>query len=285
MQMSIKPKTEDSVPPYLPYKTLTNYLENLRESGIPDQIDRSIMRNLSGTTQNQLTACLKFLYLVDDNNQPTDKLTQLVHSEGADRQDILRNILTEAYPNILGDSTNGFRLQSATSSQFNDKFRDLGVKGDTVRKCQYFFLAAARDANIPISSYVKATPTPHQGAAAAKTNGNGNGSGRGRSTSTTANSRRTPSATVAAQQQNFPKIEGTYSPPTKSMPPAPKSLSLQDMLVNTLQVHASKYPEFDPEWTEEAQNKWFEGWERVADRLMTMLDKIQKTQLGPEEVE
>ncbi len=41
-------------PPYVSYKTFKAFLEELKASVIPDQIDRSMMSKMSGITQTQL---------------------------------------------------------------------------------------------------------------------------------------------------------------------------------------------------------------------------------------
>src|ERR1700691_4993636 len=91
MKFSEGPDPHKLVPPYAPYRSFRNYLESLKQ-GIPSQIDRSVMRNMSGALQSQLSAALKYLGLVNAVGQPTDRLSRIVHSEGVERSNALRDV-------------------------------------------------------------------------------------------------------------------------------------------------------------------------------------------------
>ena len=131
--------------PYVSYKTLRTFLDSLQQS-IPGRIDRSLMSNWSGAVQNQLVAALKYLSLIDEHSVPTTPLRQLVHAEGEERKGLLAQVLRSAYPRLFNPDE---FLTSATVSQFHEAFQATGAKGDTLRKNESFFLAAATDAGIP----------------------------------------------------------------------------------------------------------------------------------------
>lgn len=162
-----------SAPPYVPYKTFTNFINGLGETGIPSQIDKSIMRSLSGSVQSALTSTLEYLKLIDKNGKPAPQLTQLVESKDKQRADILRSVLEKAYPFLFSGSV---ELKRATTKQVEDAFRDQGAGGSTVVKCIAFFLAAAKEALVEVSSHVK-TPqlqrntTPKRNAGAGASSG------------------------------------------------------------------------------------------------------------------
>lgn len=140
--------TEPTKPlaPYVSYKTLRTFLDSLKQ-GIPSRIDRSLMSNWSGAVQNQLVAALKYLTLIDDQNMPTPTLRQLAYAEGEERKQLLTGVLRSAYPDLF---TPDDFLTSATVGHFHEAFQATGAKGDTLRKNESFFLAAAADAGIPV---------------------------------------------------------------------------------------------------------------------------------------
>jgi hypothetical protein len=139
-----------TVPPYVPFKTLKTFLESLRVA-IPSRIDRSVMASMSGATQSQLTSALRYLGLVSENGIPSERLTQLVHAEGAEWQQKLRELLTDKYSFLFGD----FDLTRATSRQFEEAFNATGTSAETAKKCMGFFLSAAKDADLKLSPHIK----------------------------------------------------------------------------------------------------------------------------------
>ena len=58
--------TSRDAPPYLGFQTLQNFLEALRQ-GIPQRIDRTMMRTLGGTVQKQLLHTLHYLGLTSES--------------------------------------------------------------------------------------------------------------------------------------------------------------------------------------------------------------------------
>jgi hypothetical protein len=144
------------IPPYVAYRTFENFLTYLQARGVPSRIDRSVLSHKSGTVQSQLLLCFQYLDLLTSSGRPTDKLRGLVSSEGAARKKLQREILKSSYTFIF---ESGFDLRSATNHQLEELFQQTGASGETVRRCISFFLAAAKSAGIPFSSYLK----PHRG--------------------------------------------------------------------------------------------------------------------------
>lgn len=149
MKLSEGPDPSKLVPPYAPYRSFRNYIDSLKQ-GIPSQIDRSVMRNMSGALQSQLSATLKYLGLVNGAGQPTDRLSRIVHSEGAERSAALRDVAKAAYPFFF----QGFDLKAATPKMLSDKFSDMNASGGTVGKCMAFFIGLAKDAEIPLAPHL-----------------------------------------------------------------------------------------------------------------------------------
>lgn len=216
------------IPPYLPYKTLRNFVDSMKVA-IPARIDRSLMRSMAGGLQSQLIAGLGYLNLINTvDGVPTERLTRLVHSEGADRQRVLKEILTAAYPFLFKD---GFDLERTTALLLQERFSETGVTGDTMRKCIAFFMRVAKDAGIKLPGHLKKTP------------------GRPR-LSTTREKRKVPSPRETLPNSGF---EDPSNPPGED-------LSLEKLLL-------SKFPSFDPAWPDEVKTKWFEGFNRLMEQF------------------
>lgn len=221
--MNEKAETKKLLPPYLPYKTLSTFFDSLKVA-VPSRIDRSIMRSMSGSMQSQLIGALEYLQLITPSDGvPTEKLQRFVHSEGPDRQKILKEILSAAYPFIFKD---GFDLQHGTSHQLQELFVSAGTSGDTTRKCIAFFQKAAKDAGVTLSPYLKKHPGRAPGATKAK---------------------RKPKQ----QEERQLQVE-------RSGILAGEEVSWEKLLL-------SKFPSFDPAWTNEVKVEWFKAFKDLRD--------------------
>jgi hypothetical protein len=143
-------------PAYVPHKTLSNFINSLKENGTPSQIDRSVLKSMSGSDQSAILGSLKYLGLISEQGVPTTDFQQLIDSDEEHRRPLMRNVLTKAYAFLFSGSID---LKRATTKQVEDAFRDQGISGSTVVKCMAFFLAAAKEAGIGVSPHVK-TPAP-----------------------------------------------------------------------------------------------------------------------------
>lgn len=158
---NVKEKTEAKgpIPPYLSYKTLGTFLASMKIA-LPSRIDRSVMSSMSGTIQAQLIATLEYLGLINSEGVPTDKLAGYVHSEGSEKQRLLKDIIVSAYPFLFKE---GFDIKRATYSLLQERFIKAGVGGDTIRKCISFFLQSAEEAGIELSPHFKKKSGPRPG--------------------------------------------------------------------------------------------------------------------------
>jgi len=143
------------IPAYISYKTFCNFISGLRESGVPAQIDKSMMSAMSGSAQSAMLGSLEFLKLIDSKGKPAPELQQLVDSSDNDRGPLLRTVLEGSYHFLFLGTID---LKRATTKQVEEAFRSQGISGSTIVKCIAFFLAAAKDAGIQISSHVKTPP-------------------------------------------------------------------------------------------------------------------------------
>ncbi len=156
-------------PPYIPYSTFDNFLNGLAE-GVPDKIDSSLMRNLSGSTRSGLMVTLRFLNLVDEEDNTFAALDKLAKAKDASRGPILRELMQKSYSFLRQpkDDATEFKyldLSRATPAQLSEAIGEEGATGGTRDKAVNFFLKAAEVAGIPISphilkrKHVRASPT------------------------------------------------------------------------------------------------------------------------------
>jgi hypothetical protein len=129
--------TSKNAAAYLPFKTFLSALESL-EHGIPKKIDRTIWRTQSYVVQTQIIMALRFLGLLDDEDNPTPKLHQLVEKK-ADRKMFLNNLMVDAYRSIID-----LDLTKTTPKMLDDEMEKYNVSGDTKKKAVRFFLQAAK---------------------------------------------------------------------------------------------------------------------------------------------
>lgn len=152
-------KTEKKlIPAYLGFASFVNFINGLRETGIPLKIDRSVLPKVSGSQFSSTMAALRFLRLVDEDDKPTKTMQELVHAPDNSRKPLYEGILKEAYSFLFADPD--FHLDKATGNQVAEKFRDQDVSGSTVAKSISFFLALAQAADIKVSSHVKPPRVP-----------------------------------------------------------------------------------------------------------------------------
>jgi hypothetical protein len=144
------------IPPYLSHKTFNNFIEGLR-TGVPARIDRSVMSSLSGTAQAHLLYALRYLNLIDGEGTPSERLNQLATAQAADKQGILKEILTSAYPFVCNSSID---LERCTGKQIEEAFATTGASSETLRKSLAFFLATAKQAGMKLSPHIKRTRRP-----------------------------------------------------------------------------------------------------------------------------
>jgi hypothetical protein len=186
---------ENLRPPYVAYATLTNFINSMKETSVPDRIDKSVLRNMSGANQSYLLSAMRFLGLIKENGQPTQSLITLVKASPDEAKGIWANLVQANYGFMFDGSIN---LESATEAQFQDKFRALDLNGDTLRKALSLFTLLAELAGIKLSPHLKGKRGP-----SGSTNG--------------------PRRTVTRRRSN--------DDPPPPPPAAPQTNSLQEMLL------------------------------------------------------
>lgn len=148
-------EVKNLTPAYTSYKSFNNLINDLRENGIPNHITRSVVKG-SNSGKAMMLASLRSLGLIKEDLAPAPILKRLVKGED-NYADVLNVVLKESYPFLFDGSID---LANTTTEKVAEKFRDAGASGSTISKGMAFFLAAAKEAGISVSSRVKSMAPP-----------------------------------------------------------------------------------------------------------------------------
>ena len=155
-------------PPYGTYGTFDKFCEGLKDTAVPDHIDRSMLSTLSGGDQTSLLAGLRFLGLIKGDD---DKSTELFHrliqarKKGKDEWKLsLGEVITSRYEPIIGE----VNVETTTKAKIQECFRNGGVTaGQMVDKSIRFYLKVLEESGGTVSPHLKAL----KGRAARRTTG------------------------------------------------------------------------------------------------------------------
>jgi hypothetical protein len=170
-------KTE-RIPPYTSYKTFRTLIDDLRTHGVPSHVDRDVLKRFSGSVGTQLVTALRFLKLINDDNEPLATLDGLVDAkEDVKWKAALLNTLKASYGDLMA-----MDLKRATPMALQKEFKERYTnKDDVAKKCVRFFVHAVKDAGIELSPrIVNATRErrkPTTGRTKKRENGDSEGSG------------------------------------------------------------------------------------------------------------
>ena len=153
--------TKKSLPPYVPWRSLENYLDGLRDFGssLPNVIDRDSMRTHSWAAQSALLSALRSLNMIDERGVPRPRLAQIVHASPDERTPLYKQLIDAEYRFL-----EGIDLRGATQRQLAQAFESAGATGDTVRKCMQFFIGLAKAAELPLSPFIQKATRRSRGA-------------------------------------------------------------------------------------------------------------------------
>jgi hypothetical protein len=224
-------KSRKPIPPYISYRSFRNFIDGL-QLGIPARIDRSYWGDrYSGSTGTQLMAALRFLGLIDNTGSPLTRMRQLVSAKGAQKSEALRQIGLSAFSALLEKSLDP---QLATYSQLEEAFYSTyQVSGDVARKCIKFFISLESDAGVVLSPYIMKKSKPTRAAGGRKQN---------------------TAKTSARTNRNVP------------VPPAPDPIPTR---ANWHEMVLTKFPTFDPAWSDDVKIKWFEAFDSLLEKGLT----------------
>jgi hypothetical protein len=218
-------KGRKHLPPYVSYRTFCNFIDGLQQR-MPSRIDRSYWGDMfSGSNGTQLMAALRFLGLIDANGKPMERLKQLAAAKGESKARLLREIATESFDFALRGSLD---LESATYAQLEEAFHStFQLTDDVSRKCVKFFIAIVSDAGMVLSPFItKRTRATHTGY-----------------------------GTRPFTKKPINRTNRNIQIPLK-LDDLPNQSSWHNMLL-------SKFPNFDPAWSDELKLKWFAAFDEL----------------------
>lgn len=133
-------------PPYIPWRTFLNLLDQMKE-GVPSRLDSSWLSKQAGGMHQPIQSAFRFFNLTGPDNRPLPGLEDVAKAD--DRRDVVAALIRERYPWAfdLGENATHLELQEA--------FRGHGLTGSTQVKGIRFFLAAAGFAGIKVSPHFK----------------------------------------------------------------------------------------------------------------------------------
>lgn len=230
-------------PAYASFVTITNTLDLLKADGVPPKFDRSLLSNMSGSSQSQIMVAFRYLGFVDDdgNSQPVFK--EVVYASNEERKGIWKKILTDAYPYLLAPDDD-FNIEQCAPSTFNEKLRAQGINGATLEKAIRFFLQAAEFAEIKISKHVKNFKT------------------RRSSTPRTRKTTKKVSKPSTPTPQNNGTAKGT---------PTPQAQLTVAKGYEILQALLQKLPS-DFQWTQDERDRWIMAHTAVLDLHVAVVE-------------
>ncbi|MFZ0912818.1 MAG: DUF5343 domain-containing protein [Candidatus Korobacteraceae bacterium] len=150
--MADKPENATPLPPYISYKTFTNFMDKMKNTTVPPRIDSSVLTNYAGSVARQLVLALKYMGLIQQSGATNDVLKKLVRAYGTEEwKDALGEAISDAFVPIIGD----LDIDTATYSQLDERFRKAGTDGVVRDRAIGFYLSALTDAGLTFSPHFK----------------------------------------------------------------------------------------------------------------------------------
>ena len=144
---SVVPNTK--LPPYLPFATFRAAVQSLRVHGIPDKLERTAWDSRSGGDRILINSAFRFFGLMDEQGNPQPILKRLTgveeNSEG--EKLILKQLIEYAYSDVFS-----LNLRTATIGLIAEAIGKMGVTGATRDRAVRFFIKAAHNSGIGLSS-------------------------------------------------------------------------------------------------------------------------------------
>lgn len=225
------------VPPYLPFRTFNNFLAELDGGALPQRIDRTLLGKLSHSMQSQMLSAYRYLGLTTEDDKPTADLVRLLQTSGDARKEVWEKIVRRSYPSLFR-----LGLENATTQELLRVFLKEGLRSqDANRKALNFFCLAARAAGIGISPHIR----PYAG--------------------------RRRSVDRAGAQANALRLLSF---------PSQRTNTLNNTLNNessAWEMLWSKFPEFDPSWTEDDRKNWLDVFEKLVMMLKDIDSNKERT--------
>ena len=146
----------NNAPPYGTYGTFDKFCEELKNTAVPDHIDRSMLHKLSGAAQTALLAGLLFLGLIEENDDgTTDSFHRLIKAR-KESQDAWKAALGEIVTTRYESIVSGMNIETTTKTKIEERFRAAGVSpGQMTTKSVRFYLKAAEQSGGTISPHLR----------------------------------------------------------------------------------------------------------------------------------
>jgi len=150
-----------NVPPYVSYSSFKSFIKGLGETIVPDRIDKTVMKNYSGSIVYALIPTLVWLGLIDEKGMPQKSLRDLAEASKDDNlyKEEIGKLFNARYT-FLADI--GVNLKTATGGQVEEAFKSQGASGATVSKAMTFFINMAKHGSITLSNHIKAPTVPRK---------------------------------------------------------------------------------------------------------------------------
>lgn len=160
--------------PYLPWRTFLNFLLRLEgEATLPNRIDRSYLRGMSGADQSQLMVALKAFGLVGENGKIEQELVELA-TDPDGRPKRIGEMVRRFYPAEVK-----LGAENGTPKQLEDSFEEsFSLTGSTRQKAIRFFLSAAQFGDVDLSPHFSVPAAP-RGRSVRRRSSGSSGSGGG----------------------------------------------------------------------------------------------------------
>lgn len=150
MATQIPVSDEKATAAYVAWGTVRNAIEGFVQA-VPTRIDRTVFPGLSGGTQSQLLAALKFLGLITSEGKPAPALHGVAVPDEATRKKKLEAIIREKYADLFA-----LDLIKTTPALLEEKMQEsYNVSGSTRDKAVRFFLGALEYLDISVSPLFK----------------------------------------------------------------------------------------------------------------------------------
>lgn len=149
-----------TTPPYASFTTFQRFIDMLVDRGLPSRIDRTVWHNdFSGSDGAHVTATMRFLGLLNDDDEPTERLERLVESSKtseAEGKEVLAEALKDGYAPILQRVDMSSGTYKELKEAFDAHFASMGTS--TRKKADAFFRKATEHAGLLTSTYILKPP-------------------------------------------------------------------------------------------------------------------------------
>lgn len=142
--------------PYLPYATLTNFLDNKVGGGaVPPRIDRTFLENYSGSVRPLILATLRTIGMIDNEGKVLPSLREAVRNPPQSRQAVLRSWAEQFYSRQIE-----LAKANDTAQTLWESFSERGFNGSTLRRAVIFYIALSEDLGLPLSPHFRTPKAP-----------------------------------------------------------------------------------------------------------------------------